>query len=175
MAIDIDRVSLRGTWWRQVASGLDPLQVREPPNDGRWQRGAAIGAIYLADDEDTVWAEWYRALASAALPPRTWLPCDLWSVGVDLDQVADLSDGERLGRAGLVPPAPDRRTWLPYQEVGEQLAAEGCDGLLAPSAARPDGLVLCVFDRSDVEQKLTRLEGPTAVAEPPTPPRGMRT
>jgi hypothetical protein len=28
-----------------------------------------VEAVYLADCEATAWAEWYRALAEAALPP----------------------------------------------------------------------------------------------------------
>lgn len=175
MPLTTERVPLSGTWSRQVRSGLDPLELREPRNDGRWQHGDAVGAVYLADDEDTVWAEWYRALAEAALPPKVWLPCDLWSIEVDLDDVANLSDEERLGRVDLPLPEPDRRTWPPYQDAGEALFAEGCAGVIAPSAARPNGLVLCVFEQADQLNGLTALDGPTLVAEPPPPPRGMRT
>jgi RES domain-containing protein len=158
-----------------VRSGLDPLELREPRNDGRWQRGELVGAVYLADGEDTVWAEWYRALAEAALPPKVWLPCELWRIDVDLDEVADLSDEERLGRVDLPLPEPDRRTWPPYQDIGDALFAEGCAAVIAPSAARPNGLVLCVFEQAGQLQGLTALDGPTLVAEPPPPPRGMRT
>jgi hypothetical protein len=34
-----------------------------PAPDGRWQRGEQLAGLYLAQDPDTVWAEWYRALA----------------------------------------------------------------------------------------------------------------
>jgi hypothetical protein len=54
LASEIDRVSVRGTWWRQVAAGLDPLELREPPPDGRWQRGEVVAATYLAESEATV-------------------------------------------------------------------------------------------------------------------------
>ncbi len=50
-----------------------------------------------------------------------------------------------FARVGLALPCAGRRTWRPYQTVGEQLWREGWPGLLAPSAARPDGRVLCVF------------------------------
>ncbi len=59
--------------------------------------------------------------------------------------MADLGDGDRLARVGLALPAPGRKTWRPYQTVGEQLWREGWAGLVAPSAARPEGRVLCVF------------------------------
>ncbi len=130
--MNIDWAPLRGTWWRQTAAGLDPLELRNPPGDGRWQRGDVVGATYLADSAETVWAEWYRALAERALPPSVWLPCDLWRVDVHLERVADLSRLERLSALGLDAPRPDRSTWPPYQDVGEQIAAGGGPGLIAP-------------------------------------------
>jgi RES domain-containing protein len=173
--IEIDRVPLGGTWWRQVRSGLDPLELREPRADGRWQRGQVTGAIYLADEEPTAWAEWYRALAELALPPTVWLPSELWQVEVTLDEVADLSDEERLARVGLDPPEPDRRSWPPYQDVGQAISREGCQGLIAQSAARPDNLVLCVFESDGEVPGLSAPGEPEVVFEPPVPPRGLRT
>jgi hypothetical protein len=43
-----------------------------------------IEALYFADSEETVWAEWYRYLAEAALPPRRGLPRDLWRWEISL-------------------------------------------------------------------------------------------
>lgn len=174
MALDIDRVPLAGIWWRHVRHGLDPLMLPAPPNDGRWQRGTVLGGLYLAGDEDTLWAEWYRALAESGLPPAAWLPRDVWEVDVQIDGAADLSDEDRLRRVGLRPPEPGRHTWPPYQDVGEALADEGCPALFAPSAARPRGLVLCVFDRPGA-YTLNTAGKPTVMENPPAPPRGMRT
>jgi RES domain-containing protein len=175
LALDIDRVPVRGIWWRQVAAGLEPLALRDPPGDGRWQRGDVVGATYFADSEQTVWAEWYRALAERAVPPAMWLPCDLWGFEVDLEEVADLSIERRLRAAGLDPPRPNRRTWPPYQAVGEQLAAEGASGLVAPSASRPEGLVLCLFRGEDRPAGVSPSGRPRRIAEPPVPPRGLHT
>ncbi len=165
---------MRGTWLRQVAAGLDPLELRDPPGDGRWQHGAIVGATYLADSEDTVWAEWYRALAEAALPPSTWLPCDLWRIEVQLYDVADLSTEQRLGAVGLDPPQPNRRTWQAYQDLGERVAAEGAPGVIAPSASRPEGLVLCLFWSTARPTGVSVRGCPRRIAEPPAPPRGLR-
>lgn len=171
----IDRVPVHGIWWRQVAAGLDPLELRDPPGDGRWQRGAIAGAIYVADREETVWAEWYRALAEAALPPSAWLPCDLWRIEVELDNVADLSTVQRLSAVGLDPPRPNRRTWQSYQDLGEQLAAQGAPGVIAPSASRPEGLVLCLFRDEESPTGASVRGRARRIAEPPVPPRGLRT
>lgn len=74
----IERVSVAGSWWRQTSRGFDPLWLATPPSSGRWQHGATVAAIYLADDEQTAWAEWYRALAEIAIPPAHGTPRDLW-------------------------------------------------------------------------------------------------
>jgi hypothetical protein len=68
----------------------------------------------------------------------------VWQLDV---QLADLSTPERLARVILTPPTPGRRTWPPFQAAGEQLFRAGFAGILAPSAARPRGLVSCIFDR----------------------------
>lgn len=113
--------------------GIHPLERPAVPKDGRWQRGAIVDAIYLADSHDTAVAEWYRWLAEFGLPPERALPVDVWEVDVDLTEVADLSADERLAAEGLAPPVPDRRSWSPYQAVGERLAAEGISAIVAPT------------------------------------------
>jgi hypothetical protein len=72
----VQRVSVAGSWWRQTPHGADPLWLAFPPSSGRWQRGSSITAIYLADEEETAWAEWYRVLAEIALPPTHGMPRD---------------------------------------------------------------------------------------------------
>jgi RES domain-containing protein len=176
LAIDADSVRITGRWVRQAARGTPVPPAREPPPDNRWQRGDVIDALYLADEEQTAWAEWYRHLAEAGLPPMQQMPRELWSWQVDVE-VADLSSVERLDRVGLQTPRPGRRTWPPYQAVGAELASEGAAGLIAPSAARPAGLVLCVFrrepDRSPAGAK--PIGTPRLIRRPPPPPTGMAT
>lgn len=171
---DVEPTIVRGRWSRHVPVGVDPLAVPATPADGRWQRGAAVAATYLADEPDTVWAEWYRALAEAALPPHRALPRDLWVVDVEVE-VADLSTHARLAGFGLPVPTPGRAGWAPFQAVGEALHAADWSGLLAPSAARPDHLVLCLFRPNDEHPGLTALSPPRRIARPPIPPRGMTT
>jgi hypothetical protein len=130
--------------------------------------------LYLAEDVATMWAEWYRHLAERGMPPLRRLPRDVWRYRVASIAVANLGDVDRLRDVGLDMPTPGRATWPPYQAVGEQLWREGWPGLVASSAARPEGRVLCLFiDRDAIPAR--PLRRPRVVAEPPVPPTGMRT
>ena len=162
-------------WLRHSSHGRDPRIRPIPPANSRWQRGTVIDALYLADGEATMWAEWYRSLAELGTPPMHQLPRDVWRYRLRVFEVADLSDGDRLGRVGLASPAPGRKTWRPYQTVGEQLWREGWPGLLAPSAARPEGRVLCFFVDDPGAVPVRPFGRPRVVLEPPVPPTGMRT
>lgn len=122
-----------------------------------------------------MWAEWYRHLAEHGIPPLRQLPRDLWRFDVPVLDVADLSDERRLASAGLSPPLPGRRAWPPYQQVGEKLWRQGWHGLLAPSAARPAGLVLCLFVEDPHTLPATPVPPGKVVSEPPAPPTGLRT
>ncbi|MHB1774300.1 MAG: hypothetical protein ACYCST_21740, partial [Acidimicrobiales bacterium] len=73
------------------------------------------------------------------------MPRELWTWKVDAE-VAALSTPERLAERRLpLPSSPGRHTWPSYQRAGEQLAQEGWAGLVAPSAVKPDGKILCIF------------------------------
>jgi RES domain-containing protein len=165
---------VRGRWVKHTRPGSPALPERDPPPDNRWQRGRTVDALYLADSRQTAWAEWYRHLAERMIPPLAQMPRELWTWHVDA-QVADLSTTKRLAALGLALPTPGRRTWAAYQRVGEQLAEEGWDGLIAPSAARPTGKVLCLFRVGKQVRGAEPLPGPERVEQPPPPPTGLRT
>jgi hypothetical protein len=83
---------------------------------------------------------------------------------------------ERLAQVGLPVPRPGRADWPLFQGVGEELHADGRMGLVAPSAARPESLILCVFvARSTFPVDVVPSPPPTRVDAPPAPPTGMRT
>ena len=176
MPLDVDATTVRGKWLKHVVAGQAPLPSRPDPRpDNRWQHGYVVDAIYLAEDEQTVWAEWYRFLAEVGLPPNQSMPRDLWSWDVDLT-LADLSDETRLARVSLPLPVPGRSTWSPFQSVGEMLWREGWAGLVAPSAARPAGFCLCLFwDGSSSLPGAVPGAKPRRITQPPAPPRGMVT
>jgi RES domain-containing protein len=175
VALDVTAVAVRGRWVKHTYPGSPPLPKRDPPPDNRWQRGDVIDALYLADSQETAWAEWYRHLAERAIPPLAQMPRELWTWEVDVE-VADLSTEPKLAAVALAPPTPGRRDWSAYQRVGEKLADTGWAGLLAPSAARIEGTVLCLFRRSEYSvDGATAVSPPLRVSEPPPPPTGLRT
>jgi RES domain-containing protein len=175
LPLDVDPTTVRGRWVRHGRAQGPVWPVRDPPPDGRWQRGEIIDALYLADSKETAWAEWYRHLAELGVPPDEQMPRRLWQWDVDL-RVANLATAARLTRVGLTMPRPGRATWPPFQAVGEQLWSEGWNGLITPSAARPRGRVLCLFREAG-----SRVDGAHPVGRgrvlvrPPAPPTGMTT
>src|SRR6266566_4122119 len=146
----VDEIALaRQVWWRHARIGLRFAAVPTPPPDGRWQHGHVAAALYLAESEETAWAEHLRAIAERGLPPAEGFPRNLWRCEVTIAHVADLSSVERLAAVGLPLPRPMRSDWTPFQVIGERLFAEGWAGVLAPSAARPDvGRSLAIFRRN---------------------------
>jgi RES domain-containing protein len=173
--VDVATVAIRGVWWRQVPHAADPLFRPDPPSDGRWQRGATIRALYFADSEETAWAEWYRALAEFAIPPDRQMPRDLWRWEIEVDEIADLSTVEKLARLDLPQPRPTRGEWFRFRAAGEALWRKGNRGVLAPSAARPTGQILCIFRETDELNGVIPVRPPTTYRRPPTPPTGMTT
>jgi RES domain-containing protein len=174
VALDVTAVAVRGRWVKHTYPGSPPLPERDPPPDNRWQRGEIVDALYLADTEQTAWAEWYRHLAERAIPPLAQMPRELWTWRVKVE-VADLSTHKKLAAVGLERPTPGRHSWLAYQRVGEQISAAGWAGLLAPSAARPTGVVLCLFRHERVMEGAEPIPPPRQVREPPPPPTGLVT
>ena len=165
--------AVNGTWVRHVPHRAELLGRASLPADGRWQRGEVVPGLYLADSMETATAEWYRALAELGLSPQDHVPYDHHEWRLDL-RLADLSSVEALHDVALSTPAPDRRGWPAFQRVGEQLWRGGWAGLVAPSAARPGALVVCIFAEAWPPAGCEPIGRSVVVAVPP-PPRGMRT
>lgn len=170
MAIDVTWVPVAGAWVKQSRPGVG---AAEPATyDARWQR-ASTPAAYFADSEPTAWAELYRGLAERGLAPSDVFPRDLHHVRIDLEHVADLSSEKARRALGLPRIRQSQRQWPVFQDVGEQLAAAGAQGILYGSAARTRSLCLCVFAPG-----LAGIEATSAalrVLAPPAIPRGLRT
>lgn len=172
--MDVDAIAVAGYWIRHVPHASELLGRAPVATDGRWQRASVARALYLADEPDTAIAEWYRVLAELGLPPARRIPHDhhIWAIDLKL---ADLSQDARLTAVGLDLPRPARRTWPAFQAVGEQLWRDGWPGLVAPSAARPQSLIACVFDDGDWPPAGCHPLRTVQITSVPPPPRGMTT
>ena len=172
--MDVDAIAVGGEWIRHAPHRSSLLGRAEEATDGRWQRGAIVRGLYLADEPATAIAEWYRRLAELGLPPEHSVPHDhhLWKIDLDL---ANLSNSERLAALGLSTPQPSRRTWPAFQHVGELLWQAGWAGVLAPSAARPRSLIACVFHAGSWPPPACQPVRVNQIAAVPPPPTGMTT
>jgi RES domain-containing protein len=174
VALDVEATLVAGEWVRHVPHRSPLLGRARESTDGRWQRADTVRGLYLADEPATAVAEWYRFLAERGLPPARAIPHDhhIWRIELEL---ADLSTHDRLARVELPPPRPSRKTWPAFQDVGEELWEDGWHGLLAPSAARPGSLIVCVFDDGRWPPGNCVPVTAIAIEAVPPPPRGMTT
>ena len=165
-----------GTWWRIGRARADPLAWTDEAADGRWQRGEVVRALYLADSDETAWAEWFRHSAELGVPPQTRLPRDLWRFSVDLRDVADLTAPGVLAALGVEALSPTHRQWAETQPIGEACWRAGRRALLAPSAAHVGGQVLTVFRMTPGPiGGLTPTRPTRRFSELPALPTGLRT
>ena len=173
--IAVKRIAVKGTWWRICRAGDDPFAWTADPADGRWQRGGVVRGFYLADSEETAWAEWYRHSSELGVPPATRMPRDTWKIAVNVTDVADLTASGVLASNGIAELRPTRRQWPATQPVGEACYRDGCRGLLAPSAARVDGRVLTIFRPLPPMPGLRAVPPPRHHPDLPRLPKGLRT
>jgi len=174
VALDVDATRVVGEWIRHAPHRSSLLGRAAEATDGRWQHGSVVRGLYLADEPATATAEWYRFLAERGLPPARAIPHDhhVWRMRLEL---ADLSTADRLAAVGLALPRPSRRTWPPFQDVGDAIWRAGWAGLLAPSAARPGSLIVCVFDRGQWPPAGCAPVRVDEISDVPAPPTGMTT
>jgi len=172
VTLDVDATRVAGEWVRHAPHRSALLGRAAEATDGRWQHASVVRGLYLADEAATAIAEWYRFLAERGLPPARAIPHDhhIWRVDAEL---ADLSSAERLATAGLSLPRPSRRAWPPFQEVGDTLWRAGWPGLVAPSAARPGSLIVCIFDHGSWPPAGCQPIRAVEISDVPAPPIGM--
>ncbi len=131
--------------------------------------------FYLADTEDTAWAEWYRHTSEQGAPPASRMPRDTWRIAVEVSDIADLAEPGVLEKHGISELRPTRRQWLVTQPIGEAYYHASCRGLMAPSAAHTGGQVLAIFRPLPALPGLTPVPPPNYYDGLPPLPIGLRT
>ena len=135
-----------------LISGYGAMQ-----HGGRWNPRGEFPTTYLALDVETAWAEKLHTFRHYGLPLEHCLPASLVLIKINLFQVLDLTTASHRNRLGLTaetmiagrPPAPNgSRHELARHALARLAHAAGIEGLLVPSARRPDGKNLVVFPQN---------------------------
>ena len=132
--------------------------VQPAPHAARFHRPGDPWPLYASLDRDTMWAEWRHATdgrVPAEEDPR-------WVCSLDVDlQLLDLRDAAtrralRVGLAALSAPwTPDEPNRAALR-VAAAAARLGVDGLIVPSAARPEGWNAVILPRAFGRVQLRR-------------------
>lgn len=107
MPLDVEGRYVSGVWWRHIPHRAWVAYRPDPAPDNRWQHGDVVEGFYVADEEGTAWAEWYRSLAEFGVPPMRQMPRNMWRWEVSTE-VANLryrrSSPPSRTRAPIAPP-----------------------------------------------------------------------
>lgn len=121
---------------------------------GRWNRAGEYGCLYTATDAATARAEHDKALAragAAGLARRH----ELVRFDVEVDPVLDLIDRgvrRRLSVTKAALTGDDDESLEACRRVADWARSDGHAAILAPSAARRDGVVLALYPDASARQ-----------------------
>ena len=182
--LQIPAVSTTGVWYRHVPADAPPMPGHPAP-DGRGQRGEQLAGLYLAQDPDTVWAEWYHALAELGEPPDPPPPARPVAVSLNLFPRSPTCPGPR--RAESARPARPQARAVAVARVSRKPAR-----CLQPTVSTPAscsdpapgraGLCVCAFgsgggfaevqpiERPEPDPRRARAAARNAHLAPPTQP-----
>jgi RES domain-containing protein len=171
----IDRippVAFEGNVVRHIAPGYLPLSGEGARiHGGRWNPPDSFATLYTALSRETMIDELDRAARRQGLTVADLLPRVEVRYRVSLQRLLDLRDADSLVRVGLVPDDVTSDDWTACQGVGEAAHRAGFEGILAPSAAAGEVLVLFLDQiqrGSTVKVRSTRPLSPERV-----PPRRL--
>lgn len=145
----IRRTVVAGTFFRV----LTPRWAHQPlSGDGAARQGGrynrpGMPALYVSRDLETAWAEYQQT--GALVRPGTVVAYEVTAAGItdlaDPDVLAELrvtaADLLGLWRDVARVEGRDPPTWV----LADRLLADGCNGVLAASAARPGGVNLVLW------------------------------
>jgi hypothetical protein len=122
-----------------------PFWARENSQPGRWHVHGDGATQYLSLSTDAAWAELIRKEELRTEDEVGFVSVAMWAVAVSQAMVADYSTFEHAEAAGFDPAALVDEDYGRCQAEAARLRALGYSGILAPSAALPDGVNLTLF------------------------------
>lgn len=135
----------RGVTYRATTYDT-PLWVSPNSRPGRWNlpEDGTI-AQYCALDVGSAIAELVRYEDLRDVEEASELRVDVWELRVDEGAIVDYSTPERTAAQGFAWEPLVSNSWEACQEEGSRIVELGGRGVLAPSAALPQGLTLTLF------------------------------
>lgn len=141
----IPAASWKGSGWRHVASGRQPLSGEGARiTGGRWNPPRSFSVLYLGSTRETVIAEFHRLAARQRLDPAEFLPRILYRYDVNLTNMLDLTEEASLAMLDTTGIGISGNDLTVPRGIGEAVFASGREGVVAPSAAG-HGVVLAVY------------------------------
>jgi RES domain-containing protein len=140
-------MTVSGTFYR-CADYDTPVWSR--PNDlsGRWHTAdRRTSAQYWSYSPLTAWAERLRATGVTDENDVVEIRGQLWVGQVSFTAIANLTDQAWLDWLHVTAEALIEDNHDGCRRIGALLRERGASGLIAPSAAKPDGLNLVIFKR----------------------------
>jgi hypothetical protein len=122
-----------------------PFWARANTQPGRWHARGDEPTQYLSLSTDGAWAELIRNEELRTEEEVAMVSVPMWAVAVNEGMVVDYSTFELAEAAGFDPAALVDENYGLCQSEGARLRAQGYSGVLAPSAALPDGINLTLF------------------------------
>jgi RES domain len=123
-----------------------PLWVSPNTRPGRWSHPEdATIAQYCSLDVASAIAEMVRAEDLREIEDARELRVSVWELRIDEGAIADYSTPDRAAGQGFAWEPLVANTWDACREEGLRIKEAGGRGVLAPSAALPQGLALTIF------------------------------
>ena len=170
----IDRIApvgFVGEVVRHIAPGYLPLSGEGARiHGGRWNPADSFPTLYTALSRETMLDELERAARRQGLTVADLLPRVEVRYAVGLHRVLDLRDPDALTRVGLEPADITADDWSACQAVGEAAHHAGFEGIVAPSAASGEVLVL-FLDQIAAGSTLDVRSTEPLLPQPPVPDR----
>jgi len=131
-----------GTVYRHMFGSHSP--ARSNTEGARWN-APGLAAIYTSCERETALAEAEYYISLQPLRPRA--KRTLFTLHVSLKNVVDLTATDLLPRLGITDDVLSSIDHSPCRTIGGAVNWLGHDGLLVPSARRPGGTNLVIFQQ----------------------------
>jgi RES domain-containing protein len=142
---EIDFKRCRGVAYRATTYDT-PLWVSPNSRPGRWSHPEdETIAQYCTLDVPSAIAEMVRCENLREVDEARELRVDVWELRVDEGAIVDYSTPERVARQGFSWESLTSDSWDECRAEGLRIVGMGGRGVLAPSAALPQGVALTLF------------------------------